>query len=371
MNNNVKFNKITKKLSSLLNKNNYKRILIITGKNSFNKTGAYKIVKKILNNKNYLIYFKKNFIPEYNELKKIIFKLKRYNPDIILAIGGGTVIDYAKVANLISASKKKINLNFYKKKYNIKHSKLIAIPTTAGSGAEVTSSAVIYLRKKKYSIENKLIKPDNFFLIPKLILSQDINTKRSSGFDAISQAIESLISKKSNKISENFAKRSLNKSLNNFLSFLTSPNAINSKEMCLAANLSGQAINITRTITPHAVSYPFTSHFGVSHGHAVSLTLEKFLKFTYEQSFKLRNNYDLLRRFKEIFKILKVKNILEFVKFIEYLKKRSGLESDFKNLGIDLNKDMEKILSGVNEDRLKNNPIKISINDIKYILLNY
>ena len=46
--------------------------------------------------------------------------------------------------------------------------------------------------------------------------------------------------------------------------------------MCLAANLSGKAINISKTTAPHAVSYPFTSYFGVSHGHAVSLTLNKF-----------------------------------------------------------------------------------------------
>ena len=50
-------------------------------------------------------------------------------------------------------------------------------------------------------------------------------------------------------------------------------------QMLRAANLSGQAINITKTTAPHAVSYPFTALYNVSHGHAVSLTLNKFLKF--------------------------------------------------------------------------------------------
>ena len=54
--------------------------------------------------------------------------------------------------------------------------------------------------------------------------------------------------------------------------------------MCLAANLSGKAISISKTIAPHAVSYPFTSYYGISHGHAVSLTLEKFLKFNFVAS---------------------------------------------------------------------------------------
>ena len=51
--------------------------------------------------------------------------------------------------------------------------------------------------------------------------------------------------------------------------------------MCFAANLAGKAINISRTTAPHAVSYPFTSLYNISHGHAVSLTLEKFLKFNF------------------------------------------------------------------------------------------
>ena len=52
--------------------------------------------------------------------------------------------------------------------------------------------------------------------------------------------------------------------------------------MCLAANLSGRAISISKTTAPHAVSYPFTSFFNISHGHAVSLTLNKFLMFNYK-----------------------------------------------------------------------------------------
>ena len=84
---------------------------------------------------------------------------------------------------------------------------LIAIPTTAGSGAEVTSNAVIYVDKIKYSVESDIIKPDYFFLIPKLVINASEKIKSSSGFDVIAQAIESLISKKSNSKSIGFAKK--------------------------------------------------------------------------------------------------------------------------------------------------------------------
>ena len=67
--------------------------------------------------------------------------------------------------------------------------------------------------------------------------------------------------------------------------------------MLYLANLAGRAINISKTTVPHAVSYPFTSNYGISHGHAVSLTFEKFFKFNYFNKHKSSANFDLQKRF--------------------------------------------------------------------------
>ena len=101
--------------------------------------------------------------------------------------------------------------------------------------------------------------------------------KASSGFDAIAQSLESIVSKKSTNQSLIYAEKSLKLSLKNYTSFLNNPSKLNLYNMTLAANLSGKAINISKTTAPHALSYPFTSIFNISHGHAVSLTLENFL----------------------------------------------------------------------------------------------
>ena len=93
------------------------------------------------------------------------------------------------------------------------------VPTTAGSGAEVTSNAVIYINKQKFSFESFKLLPDHFILIPSLVYKLKKNIKASSGFDAISQSIESILSLKSNKKSIEFAKKSLKLSLKNYLSF--------------------------------------------------------------------------------------------------------------------------------------------------------
>ena len=64
-------------------------------------------------------------------------------------------------------------------------------------------------------------------------------------------------------------------------------------KMCIAANLSGEAISISKTTAPHALSYPFTSYFGIPHGHAVSLTLNKFLKFNFKNLKSSVSSFDL------------------------------------------------------------------------------
>ena len=74
--------------------------------------------------------------------------------------------------------------------------------------------------------------------------------------------------------------KSLKFSLANYIDHIKNPSLENTFKMCLAANFSGKAISISKTTAPHALSYPFTSYFGINHGHAVSLTFNDFLKFS-------------------------------------------------------------------------------------------
>ena len=370
--NNLSYLKISE-LKKFFEERSFQRIFLLTGKKSFNFSGAKKILKKILQNKNKIvkIYFKTNAYPEIEELKKIIQEIKNFSPDLILAIGGGSVIDYAKLANNLydcEELKKRIVESSYK--IDKSYCELVVIPTTAGSGAEVTENAVIYINKTKYSVENNKIKPKFFFLIPELILKSPHFIKSSAGFDAIAQSIESLISLKSNNLSVNFSIKSLQISLKNYLNYLKKPNLTNSMSMSVAANLSGKAISISKTTAPHALSYPFTALYNISHGHAVSLTLNNFLKFNYLNIKNSNSLFNLKKRYQIIFNLTKTKNINELDEYITQLKKQANLEQDFSKLGIDIAKSYTRIISRVNLIRLKNNPIKINKNDLKKILLS-
>ncbi len=358
-----------KSLKDLINSKSIKKIFIITGQNSYFKSHANQTFQGLLKQKNLKFFFKKGSIPEYLELKTVIHKLRSFHPDLILAIGGGCAMDYAKSANALSFSKDIKNSIIHSNLTKKKQCKLVAIPTTAGSGAEVTSNAVIYINKKKYSVEGSNVKPDYYFIFPKLILSSGRKFDASAGFDAISQAIESMFAKKSNSQSYNHAKKALKILLKNYISFLNKKNLKNSYKMALGANFSGKAINISKTIAPHAVSYPFTSFFNIPHGHAVSLTINKFLKFNFD-NLQL-SNISFKKRYDDLFLITKTKNIFELDNYLNNIKKKAKLEQSFKKLKIDLNKDSNKILSGINEKRLSNNPIKVDKKDVKFIIENY
>ena len=152
--------------------------------------------------------------------------------------------------------------------------------------------------------------------------------------------------------------------------FLEKPSLNNASLMSNAAMLAGKAISISKTTAPHAVSYPFTALYNISHGHAVSLTFEKFLKFNYLNQNKSICAFDLEKRYLDIFKIFKVKNIYELEKYIKNLKTKAKLSDDFNLLNLDIKNNYHKILDGINIQRLKNNPILLKKKDIKLIILN-
>ena len=336
-----------KNCKDFISNKKFDKIFVITGYNSFYKSGADKFLKKIIDIKKTYIFFKKKTLPDIIELKYLIKELRKFKPDLIIALGGGCALDYAKIANVFY-NEENIEKKIKKSEYLFKNklSTLIAIPTTAGSGAEVTPFAVLYINNIKYSIEHRLVKPDYFFIAP-----------------------QSLISIKSNRRSIQFSKQSLELSLENYNNYIHKPTKDNVFKMSLAANLAGKAISIAKTNAPHALSYPFSTLYNVSHGHAVSLTINQFMVLGYLNSEKSTAPFDLRKRFYEIFKTLKVKNIYEFDLLLKNLKRAGSLEGDYHKLGINMSQDYGKIMSGVNAQRLNNFPIKISKKDVKSILL--
>ena len=361
----------TQDIKKFINDKSFKKIFVLCGKKSFVISGADELFKQIVSDKEIKLFYKKSELPILEELIEIINNIKNFKPDLILAVGGGAVMDYAKIANVVDVREDLADLIVnYSYPFQKKYTKLAVIPTTAGSGAEVTSNAVIYVKGIKHSFESELLIPDNFFLIPEFLISAPNKIKASAGFDAIAQALESLVSRKSNDQSVDFASKSLRVSVNSFISFVNDPNMKNATEMSIAANLAGKAISISKTTAPHAASYPFTSLFNISHGHAVSLFFENFFKFNYDNLIKSETSFDLKKRFDLIFKLFDVSNINDFNSKISLIKKKANLEDDLTKLDINIKQSSEDIIKGINLLRLGNNPVKIDGKDIYNIISN-
>lgn len=233
---------------------------------------------------------------EYYQEKINYFKYNK-DFDVILAIGGGSVLDASKVFKFI------INKSEIKNAYEISSIKdfkinqipsIIAIPTTAGSGSEVTQFATLWDKKNKIkqSISHPGLLPDYYILDSNLLESLNYSNLIFPALDSISHALDSIWNVNMNEESKDLALKSLNYSAIAFKNNFQFPNKDIYTNLILASNTSGKAINITKTSLSHSISYPLTIHFGVPHGLAVSFTLNSiFNKFQNKLELNKKNTY--------------------------------------------------------------------------------
>lgn len=353
------------KLTNILSSIKPKKIFLVTGRSSYIQSGAEKFLSLAL--RNYSINRFNDFSsnPKLEDVKRGIAIYKKNKPDLVIAVGGGNVIDMAKLINILSIQNGEPEDYIKAQKIITKRGEpFIAIPTTAGSGSEATQFAVAYIGKKKYSVGHKYILPDYVVLEPRLTLTLPPQTTASSGIDALSQAIESYWSVNSTKKSKLLSKKAIPLILKNLPLAYQNPNNLKyRKAMMTAANLAGKAINITRTTAPHALSYVLTSYFGIDHGHAVGIFLGDILvlnsKANKQNTIDKRGHEYVRKIIKEICVLLGIDS-LEKARFkIKNLMNSIGLETRLSKLGVK-KKDFNLIVKNVNFERLKNNPVKIN-----------
>lgn len=362
-------------LDSILTESSFERIFVVTGKKSYETSGAKNELDPFFKNKEVFRFSDFNVNPSLEDLKKGVNQFKAFNPDVLIAIGGGSALDMGKLINVVSANEdapiKEIITTpglIEKKGLN-----LVAIPTTAGTGSEVTQFAAVYISDKKYSVDHGFLLPDYCIVDPNLTLNLPSIILASTAFDALSQAVESYWSVGSTQESKDYSKESIQIILKSMKKAVNQRHPASIESLCYAANLAGKAINITRTTAPHALSYPITINHGIPHGHAVALTLGKF--------FLINSNYQgnkiidkrgvkyLSETMEELFQLFGRSNAAECEVMWYRLMHDIGLETNLTKLGIGSSYSINRIVKSVNIQRLRNNPIEINKHAI-YCLLN-
>ena len=213
--------------------------------------------------------------------------LRDTSAELIVAIGGGSVLDTAKaVAAQRSPGAKAGWLSDHFRAgapfpADFRPPAIIAIPTTAGTGSEVTMWGTVWDEKtgKKNSISHVTLYPEIALLDPSLTLSLPRETTVATAFDALSHSMEAIWNRSSNPVSDALAVRAIAAIPGHLRRVLVSPADPAARAGLLeAALLAGLASSNTRTALAHSISYPLTSELGLAHGLACSVTLPEILR---------------------------------------------------------------------------------------------
>ncbi len=360
-------------IEKIVEKDNFENLLVVTGRKSYETSGLKKFLSPLLKNKEHTIINDFEVNPKYEDIKRIGKFLKTKKLDLIIAGGGGSVIDFAKGLNVYLSTSSKDGQDGILNSELLKGNFLpmIAVPTTAGTGSEATHFAVAYVNEKKISIADKGILPKYAIIDPRLCYNSPVYITACCAFDALCQAIESFWSRNATPKSKKYSKQAISLIKNNLAQTINN-NCLKSRDnLSFGSFLAGKAINISKTTAPHALSYSLTSFFNIPHGHAVALTLGIFFSINESTKFHqnisnqvgLKNHLKNLNEIKQMMGWAKNSNFeAEWAKFMI----ECGLETKIlKNQFSDIK--LEDLIDSVNEDRLSNHPIKISKKEISNI----
>ena len=300
--------------------------------------------------------------PLYEDVCKGVDLFRRAQCDTILAVGGGSSIDVAKCIKLYcKMSDEKLYLE---QEYRDTGVKLIAIPTTAGTGSESTRYAVIYYDGKKQSVTHDSIIPNVAILEPQVLKTLPLYQKKCTMLDALCQGIESWWSVNSTDESKKLSKQAVETIIKWWHEYIFDNSNEAPRQIMMAANWAGQAICITQTTAPHAFSYKITSLYGIPHGHAVAICLKEIWDYMLQHiddCIDTRGSFYLKEIFTQIAKSMECGSMEEAVSCFRNLLDNLGMNSPITT---NRRHDLDILASTVNPIRLRNNPVELNVNSI-------
>ncbi len=334
-----------------------KKALIVIGKGSVKRLGYLERVEDLLEKEG--VSFKViegiSENPTEEEVEEKVKEVEEFEPDFFIALGGGSVIDATKAINVVYSNGISIK-EAYKGGFK-KVLPIVAIPTTSGTGSEVTRYSVITdtsARVKKV-IADYMICPRLAIVDPEFTLKLPRSVTISSGLDAISHSLEALLGYYSNPLIDTIALKGVELGVNFIIPAVEEGSKESRFNMMLSSLLGGIAINAVPTGLAHAMSYSITSNFGIPHGIAVAMVFPEVMK---------------LMDYKEKIELLRKILGEDPISFFEELNERLSVPKKIEGLTEEL---CEKFARGVVENRAKlRNNIKIpSFEEVKAIYMKF
>lgn len=220
--------------------------------------------------------------PSYMAVQKLVDQFKESGADMIVACGGGSVMDAAKLASVLVTDEYGVRELLDEPGRAKKRVPIILIPTTAGTGAEVTPNAIVAVPEKelKVGIVNENMIADYVILDARMIKNLPRRIAAATGVDALAHCIECFTSNKANPFSDLYALEGLDLILNNIEKACDDPEAMQEKNsMQIAAYYGGLAITASGTTAVHALSYPLGGKYHIAHGVSNAILLAPVMRF--------------------------------------------------------------------------------------------
>jgi len=227
-----------------------------------------------------LLYDKVEPEPPLALAEEVAELARRTKVDAVLAVGGGSTMDLGKVAALSVTNQGPIESYLGVNLVKSRSAPLICAPTTSGSGSEVTQFAVLKIGEKKRSIISQNIVPESVILDPMLTISMPPRVTANSGVDALSHAVEAVLSMDASPLTDAIAFQAINLIARNIRAAYREGSNIEARSaMHLAATSSGIAFTNARLVVGHSISHTFAPIFNVPHGQSCAMALPYAMEF--------------------------------------------------------------------------------------------
>jgi alcohol dehydrogenase class IV len=343
---------------------NAQKFVIVTGSSSAESYGYLDQIKRALGARTVTTYSGIPPEPSQSDAEHLKAYLAANRPEAVIALGGGSVIDVAKVACSALESESSIAA-LMDRKAQLPQRLLgfTAIPTTAGSGSELTPFAVLTNDQTclKQSLPSPNLYPDLAVIIPEFLSTVPRKVASDTGMDALAHALEALWSIHNNPISDSLAYKAIQLIHSHFIAYLDHPAEFgHANAMAIAAGLAGKAFSNTFTAACHGLSYPIAARFRISHGASCAVILDSIARL---------NSPAVEEKYGVLCQLLSLESTSDIPSYIASLRLATGCIPDFAGLHA-TTEDVESIIRDSFKPLMANNPVKLDDATIKSALQN-
>lgn len=279
--------------------------------------------------------------PQLSGVAETVKLAREHAADAIIGIGGGSSIDTAKLASACVCGDESVEYYYETANFPQKHLSVIAIPTTAGTGSEVTHVSVISRGDEKKTINNPVFMPKLAVVDPELTYSVPKRTTMNTGLDALAHALEGYWSVNHQPVCDIYAIEAVRLILENLeAAYSDGENAEARHNMSLASLLAGLAFAQPKTAASHACSYPLSADYHLPHGEACAFTLDSLVRINTDE------------RLETLCRKVGLESTEALAEKIAYFKRLGGLRTKLSELD---NVDIEKLSEDCAAHPLMNN----------------